>query len=147
MLVDCWVGFLQTKTVETLRQTLKTAVLEENKKKELTNVIQAHFKEWLLGKLHPLTIDGRLVKFLPAFDTVDIRCFIAMSIALVRLRRLDGISWVGSKTFSLPPCLSLKEMESRRGFPCGVSTILKLVRLPLNTLSALLGTFVEVRHL
>jgi len=39
----------KTKTVETLRQTLKTAVLEENKKKELTNVIQAHFKEWLLA--------------------------------------------------------------------------------------------------
>jgi hypothetical protein len=38
--------------VETLRQTLKTAVLEENKKKELTNVIQAHFKEWLLGEWH-----------------------------------------------------------------------------------------------
>eukprot|EP00897_Mesotaenium_endlicherianum_P003018 jgi/Mesen1/2744/ME000169S01914 len=38
-----------TKTVEGLRQTLKTAVLEENKKKELTNVIQAHFKEWLFA--------------------------------------------------------------------------------------------------
>jgi hypothetical protein len=49
------IGSLQTKTVETLRQTLKTAVLEENKKKELTNVIQAHFKEWLLGEF-PLPV-------------------------------------------------------------------------------------------
>lgn len=38
----------KTKTVENLRQTLKNAVLEENRKRELTNVIQAHFKEWLL---------------------------------------------------------------------------------------------------
>ena len=42
--------FLQTKTVEALRQTLKVAVLEDSRKKELTNVIQAHFKEWLLCK-------------------------------------------------------------------------------------------------
>eukprot|EP00850_Spirogloea_muscicola_P006209 SM000029S10504 [mRNA] locus=s29:521449:524493:+ [translate_table: standard] len=39
----------KTKTVEGLRQTLKTAVLEESKKRELTNVIQAHFKEWLFS--------------------------------------------------------------------------------------------------
>eukprot|EP00245_Coleochaete_scutata_P005902 TRINITY_DN19890_c0_g1_i1.p1 TRINITY_DN19890_c0_g1~~TRINITY_DN19890_c0_g1_i1.p1 ORF type:complete len:624 (+),score=88.25 TRINITY_DN19890_c0_g1_i1:106-1872(+) len=39
----------KTKAVESLRQTLKTAVLEENKKRELTNVIQAHFKEWLFA--------------------------------------------------------------------------------------------------
>ncbi|CAI7856180.1 unnamed protein product [Closterium sp. NIES-53] len=38
----------KTKTVESLRQTLKTAVLDEGRKRELTNVIQAHFKEWLL---------------------------------------------------------------------------------------------------
>eukprot|EP00270_Netrium_digitus_P000515 TRINITY_DN10572_c0_g2_i1.p1 TRINITY_DN10572_c0_g2~~TRINITY_DN10572_c0_g2_i1.p1 ORF type:complete len:592 (+),score=129.10 TRINITY_DN10572_c0_g2_i1:85-1860(+) len=38
----------KTKTVENLRQTLKTAVLEENRKRELTHVIQAHFKDWLL---------------------------------------------------------------------------------------------------
>eukprot|EP00271_Cylindrocystis_brebissonii_P008808 TRINITY_DN23304_c0_g1_i1.p1 TRINITY_DN23304_c0_g1~~TRINITY_DN23304_c0_g1_i1.p1 ORF type:complete len:691 (-),score=144.94 TRINITY_DN23304_c0_g1_i1:1150-3222(-) len=40
---------VKTKTVESLRQTLKTAVLEEGKKKELTNVIQAHFKDWLIA--------------------------------------------------------------------------------------------------
>ena len=40
--------FEQTKSVEALRQTLKVAVLEDSRKKELTNVIQAHFKEWLL---------------------------------------------------------------------------------------------------
>lgn len=46
---------VQTKTVESLRQTLKNAVLEEGKKKELTNVIQAHFKEWLLSKYCSVT--------------------------------------------------------------------------------------------
>ncbi|CAI5972810.1 unnamed protein product [Closterium sp. NIES-65] len=43
----------KTKTVESLRQTLKTAVLDEGRKRELTNVIQAHFKEWLLSQCPP----------------------------------------------------------------------------------------------
>ena len=52
---------MQTKTVENLRQTLKTAVLEETKKRELTNVIQAHFKEWLISKFELIFFRGALM--------------------------------------------------------------------------------------
>lgn len=40
---------MQCKAAENLRQSLKTAALEDGKKRELMTAIHAHFREWLLG--------------------------------------------------------------------------------------------------
>lgn len=40
-------GFMQTKAVESLKQTLKSVALEESRKRDLTTAIHAYFKEWL----------------------------------------------------------------------------------------------------
>lgn len=39
----------QSKAAENLRLNLKNANLEEGKKRELTQTIHAHFRDWLLG--------------------------------------------------------------------------------------------------
>lgn len=49
-----WFCFVaQCKAAENLRQSLKTAALEDGKKSELMTAIHAHFREWLQGT--PLT--------------------------------------------------------------------------------------------
>jgi hypothetical protein len=39
----------QSKAAENLRLNLKNANLEDGKKRELTQTIHAHFRDWLLG--------------------------------------------------------------------------------------------------
>ena len=48
---------MQCKAAENLRQSLKTAALEDGKKRELMTAIHAHFREWLQGTpLPPLNV-------------------------------------------------------------------------------------------
>jgi hypothetical protein len=58
----------QCKAAESLKQNLKTTMLEDGKKRELISAIHGHFRDWLFG-IAPQPIDFSFM-FLPLFSTL-----------------------------------------------------------------------------